>query len=84
MAPLYERLKQEEELRKIKLKEMSKQYLDKVSKPFNLTDYKKKDKSPPTRERRHSYSEGQQPDTYEFNAQPLPDFYFNDEDFTEK
>ncbi|CAF1013326.1 unnamed protein product [Brachionus calyciflorus] len=72
MVPLYEKLKNEEELRKIKLKKMSQEYMEKVSKPFNLTETKKKEV---TKERRHSFSEGQT----EFNAQPLPEFYFNDE-----
>lgn len=69
-VPLYEKIKNEEELRKIRLKKMSKEYMNKVCKPFNLTEPKKKQK-----ERRHSYSEGQN----EFNAQPLPDFYFDEE-----
>lgn len=81
MVPLYEKLKQEEEMRKFKLKKMSQEYMDKVSKPFNLTDYKKKESV--ARERRHSFSEGQS-ESFEFNAQPLPEFYFNDEELVEK
>lgn len=68
--PLFEKLKNEEELRKMRLKKMSKEYMDKICKPFKLTEPKNKEK-----ERRHSYSEGQS----EFNAQPLPDFYFDEE-----
>lgn len=76
--PLYEKHKINEEMRKQKLKQVSKDYLLKVSKPFQLT------KS--TRERRHSYSEGQEDKKYlnDFVAQPMPDFYYNDEDLNER
>ena len=41
--PLYEQKKAEEKLRKLKLKQTSKEYLEKNLKPFNLTEPKKVD-----------------------------------------
>ena len=77
--PLYEKKIAEEKLRKIKLKETSKEYLEKNSKPFNLTDMKKTS----LRERRHSFTEGEsdKTDRTEFAANPLPNFYFEDDEF---
>ena len=74
MLPLYEKLKMEEDLRKIRLKMMSQEYMKKVSKPFNLTESRKGKR---VKERRHSFSEGEQKKSAEFHAQPLPDFYFD-------
>jgi protein FAM161A len=77
--PLYEKKIAEEKLRKLKLKETSKEYLEKNSKPFNLTDMKKTS----LRERRHSFTEGEsnKTDRTEFAANPLPNFYFEDDEF---
>jgi hypothetical protein len=80
--PLYEKHKMNEELRKEKLKKSSKDYMDKVSRPFNLTK-KKITGTDSLRERRHSYSEGTETQT-EFVAQPLPEFYFADEELLER
>ena len=74
--PLYEQKKAEEKLRKLKLKQTSKEYMEKTSKPFNLTETKKGE----TRERRHSFSEGEA-NKAEFAATPLPNFYFEDDEF---
>jgi hypothetical protein len=77
--PLYEKKIAEEKLRKLRLKEASKEYLEKNSKPFNLTDAKKTS----LRERRHSFTEGEsnKTDRAEFAANPLPNFYFEDDEF---
>lgn len=80
--PLYEKHKMSEELRKEKLKKTSKDYMDKVSRPFNLTK-KKTTSSDSLRERRHSYTEGTQNQS-EFIAQPLPEFYYADEELVER
>ncbi len=76
-----------EELRKQKLKKASKDYLDRVSRPFNLTKSRSFEGGS-LRERRHSYSEGQaaQQDgsAVDFVAQPLPEFYYADEELNEK
>ena len=77
--PLYEKKKADEKLRKLKLKESSKEYLEKNSKPFNLTDTKKSAAST-LRERRHSFTEGET-NKSEFTAKPLPEFYFEDDEF---
>lgn len=82
MLPLYEQKKVGEEIRKHKIKKMSKEYMEKVSKPFNLTESKRFAK-----ERSHSFSEGDNNTTEvktNFNAQPIPDFYFDDENVKEK
>jgi protein FAM161A len=87
LIPLYQKLKMEEELRKIRLKKMSQEYMEKVCKPFNLTDSKKDQKTQSLKERRHSYSEGLQnneSNVKSFTAQPMPDFYFNEELISEK
>lgn len=72
--PLYEKLKQEDAIRKMKLKKKSKEYMEAVSKPFNLTETKKAERT-----RRHSYSEGQNDEDYKFFAKPLPEFYTQDD-----
>jgi len=84
--PLYEQRKLDEKFRQDKLKKMSKEYAEKVVKPFNLTDQKNQKNQKSVRERRHSYSEGQVSNrqTLKFNAQPLPEFYNNEENFLEK
>lgn len=91
MLPVYQKLKMEEELRKIKLKQMSKEYLEKVSKPFNLSYQKKNNanssttssKNTSVRERRHSFTDSKET-MKDFRAQPLPDFYYNEDLLTEK
>lgn len=77
ILPLYEKKLVDEELRKHKIKRMSKEYLEKVSKPFNLTDNKKIS----NRQRRHSlsYEDEENNRKAEFNAQPLPEFYNNED-----
>jgi hypothetical protein len=72
--PLYEKLQMENEMRKMKLKKSSKEYMESVSKPFNLTEPKKVS----VKVRRHSFSEGQN-DDFKFSANPLPEFYTNEE-----
>jgi hypothetical protein len=79
MLPLYEKLKMEEEVRKIRLKKMSQEYMEKNSRPFKLTETKK---GASVKERRHSYTEGQDLEAEcakEFYARPLPEFYYNEE-----
>ena len=79
--PLYEKKKLDEELRKHKLKKASKDYLEKVLRPFNITDIKKT-----KRQRRHSFS-GENLNTekkVDFVAQPMPEFYFNEEETNER
>ena len=75
--PLYEEIKQEEELRKLRIRLESKEYLENVSKPFNLTE----------RERRHSFSgqtELEEGLLDKFTANPLPEFYFDNEYLSER
>jgi hypothetical protein len=83
MLPLYEKLKMEEEVRKIRLKKMSQEYMEKVSRPFKLTEPKR---SASVKERRHSFAEGELESerSKEFYAKPLPEFYYNDELIQEK
>lgn len=81
MLPLYEKKLVDEELRKHKIKRMSKEYMEKVSKPFNLTETGKKSS---LRQRRHSYSGDTEEKKTEFYAQPLPEFYNNEELINEK
>ena len=82
ILPLYEKKLVDEELRKHKIKRMSKEYLEKVSKPFNLTDNKKIS----NRQRRHSlsYDDEENNRKAEFNAQPLPEFYNNEDIISEQ
>jgi protein FAM161A len=77
--PLYEKIKMEEELRKMRLKKASQEYMERVARPFNLTEPKR---GGSVKERRHSFTEGDQQDTA-FYAQPLPEYYFN-EDLTQE
>jgi hypothetical protein len=75
--PIYEEIKQEEEYRKLRLKLESKEYLESVSKPFKLSE----------RERRHSFSghtEHEEDITDKFVANPLPEFYFDNEYLSER
>jgi hypothetical protein len=75
--PIYEEIKQEEEYRKLRLKLESKEYLESVSKPFKLTE----------RERRHSFSghtEHEEDITDKFVANPLPEFYFDNDYLSER
>lgn len=70
--PLYEQQQESQKLRKQKLKQSSKKYLENNSRPFNLTETSKT-----SRERRHSFTEGG--GGSEFSAKPLPDFYYEDD-----
>ena len=85
VLPLYEKKLIDEELRKHKIKRLSKEYLEKVSKPFNLTDTATlKNK---TKERPHSVCGNNTVEMNkksEFNANPLPEFYLNEEYINEK
>lgn len=72
--PLFEEKQREEELRKLRLKLASKEYHEKVSKPFNLTNDKKN----------NSYDKNDTNENTNFVANPLPDFYFSDDNHIEK
>jgi hypothetical protein len=80
--PLYEQRKMEEDLRKYRLKQMSKEYSEKVIKPFNLTESKSSSmKNLNTTSVSDTEVKNEQKKTAknsEFIAQPLPDFYFNE------
>jgi hypothetical protein len=85
VLPLYQKRLVDEELRKHKIKRMSKEYLEKIPKPFKLTDTTNK-----IRERPHSAtfdndrSEELNKKPTDFNANPLPEFYLNEEYINEK
>ncbi len=73
--PIYEEKKREEELRKLRLRLESKEYLESVPRPFKLT------------ERRHSFSgqtELEEDIIQDFTANPLPEFYFDNEYLSER
>ena len=75
--PLFEEKKQEEELRKLRLRLESKEYLESVQKPFSITE----------RQRRHSFSgqtEHEDNLINQFVANPLPEFYFDNEYLSER
>ena len=76
--PIYEQRRLDEELRKYKLKEMSKEYMEKISRPFNLTDTTKKFNPKETAAKTAADASQYDVKKKEFNAQPLPDFYFNE------
>ena len=71
-VPLYERLQEEQRLRREQVHTMTKDYLASISKPFGF-DAREKAK---VLLRRHSYSGGDlmQANT-QFKARPLPQFY---------
>jgi hypothetical protein len=80
--PLYEQLIEKEALRAKRLYLLGKEYLNKHVKPFNLTE-------PVPHQHSHSFSFDNSNDftrdtSQEFVANPLPEFYFNDDNITEK
>jgi hypothetical protein len=80
VLPLYEQKMMEEEARKISLKEKGKEYLDKVVKPFHLTDNNSNTNN--KNRRSVSFSEGEK--NTDFIAQPMPNFYHNEDIIKEK
>jgi hypothetical protein len=72
--PLYEQLQEEQRIRSEQVRNMTRQYLNSISKPFGF-DAREKAK---TILRRHSYSGGDivRPKP-QFTARPLPDFYYH-------
>lgn len=71
--PLYEQLKEEQRVRREKVRQMTKEYLNSISKPFEFYSREKAK----TVLRRHSFSDGNTTRReFQFRAKPLPDFYY--------
>ena len=70
--PLYEQLQEEQRVRGEQVRQMTRQYLHSIQKPFGFDAREKAKKII----RRHSYSGGDslRPEP-QFKAKPLPDFY---------
>lgn len=71
--PLYEQLRDEQRARREDVRNMTKEYLRSISKPFGF-DARAKERNV---QRRHSFSGQPTPRQYpHFRAKPLPEFYY--------
>lgn len=79
--PLYEQLQEEQRIRSEQVRQMTRDYLSSITKPFGFESREKAKQLL----RRHSYSGGDimQPPS-QFKARPIPDFYFRNQQQSEQ